>query len=189
MADFKMTLNSNYFESNALNTIRQLWNDQDFSDVTLATVDNQQIKAHKFILSSNSPFFRNILLNNPHQHPLLYLKGIRHRELEMVMQFIYLDECQVGLEELVAFLATGKDLMVNGLQEEHSIEDILKADTANTDQPYSYQKLKQTAPMYKDSNIVTGRDVGDVGKYRCDQCDKIYTQEQGLTRHNSNMKV
>ena len=129
-----MTINSNYFESFALNTIRQLWDDQDFSDVTLATVDNQQIRAHKVILSSNSSFFRNILLNNPHPNPLIYLKGIRHKELEMVMQFIYLGQCQVGQEELNAFIATGKDLAVNGLLEDKILEDNVIPETANTNQ-------------------------------------------------------
>ena len=71
----KLTLNSNNFESNAFNTVRQLWNDHDFADVTLVTVDNKQIRAHKVILSSNSSFFKNPLLNNPHQNPPYLLKG------------------------------------------------------------------------------------------------------------------
>ena len=90
MADGKLNLTSKYFEANAKNTFRKLWNDLDFADVTLATADYQQIRAHKVILSSCSSFFRNILLNNPHQNPLLYLKGIKHKELVLVTQFIYL---------------------------------------------------------------------------------------------------
>ena len=69
---------SNYFETNAFNTIKQLWKDEVFADVTLATVDNKQIRAHKVILSSNCSFFRNLLLNNPHQNPLIYQKDIKH---------------------------------------------------------------------------------------------------------------
>ena len=78
------------FETNAPNTFINLWNDQDFADVTLATVDGQQIKAHKVILSACSQFFRNIFVMNPHQNPLLYLKGIRYKELALVIQFNYL---------------------------------------------------------------------------------------------------
>ena len=63
-----------------------------FTDVTLATVDNQQIEVHKVILSSYSQFFRNILLRNPHPNPLLYLKDIRFKELEMIIKFIYLGQ-------------------------------------------------------------------------------------------------
>ena len=90
MKEVKLNVSSNDFESNSSDTFRQLWNGKDFTDVTLATVDNQQIRAHKVILSSCSPFFKNILLRNPHQDPLFYLKDIRHKELEMILQFIYL---------------------------------------------------------------------------------------------------
>ena len=51
-------------------------NDQAFTDVTLATLDNQHVSAHKIILSSGSTFFKNILVRNLHQNPLIYLKDI-----------------------------------------------------------------------------------------------------------------
>ena len=51
-------------------------NDQAFTDVTLATLDNQHVRAHKIILSSGSTFFKNILVRNLHQNPLIYLKDI-----------------------------------------------------------------------------------------------------------------
>ena len=69
----------NHFEIDIPNAFKQLWKDKDFADVTLATVDDHQIRAHKIILSSCSNFFRNILLNNPHHNPLIYLKDIRYK--------------------------------------------------------------------------------------------------------------
>ena len=81
MTDNTVEMWWNNFETNAHNTFRNLWNDQDFADVTLATVDDQQSRAHKVILSSCSQFFRNIFLKNPHQNPLLYLKDIRYKEI------------------------------------------------------------------------------------------------------------
>ena len=84
MTDNTLELCWDHFETNAPKMFRNLWNDQDFADVTLATVDDQQIRAHKVILSSCSQFFRNIFLMNPHQNPLLYLKGIRYKELALI---------------------------------------------------------------------------------------------------------
>ena len=118
MVDSKILLALNDFDSRAPNTFRKLWNDKDFTDVTLATVDNQQIRAHKVILSFGSQLFRNILLKNPHQNPLLYLKDIRHKEMEMVMKFIYLGQCDLEQCELEDFLAAGKYLEVSGLIED-----------------------------------------------------------------------
>ena len=79
MTDNTLDLHWDQFETNTHNTFQKLWNDQDFADVTLATVDDQQIKAHKVILSSCSELFRNIFLKNPHQNPLVYIKGIRYK--------------------------------------------------------------------------------------------------------------
>ena len=61
----QLTLSSDYFNSIATDTFRELWNDQDFADVTLATMDNHQIKAHTVILSL-SPFFRNMFFTAIH---------------------------------------------------------------------------------------------------------------------------
>ena len=72
------------FETHAANTIKQLWDDQDFKDVTLATMDDHQINAHRVVLSSSSSFFNNILLKNPQKNLLLYLKDIRYNELKLV---------------------------------------------------------------------------------------------------------
>ena len=123
MADDMFIFSSNNIEPP--NTFRHIWNDQNFTDTTLVTGDNQQIQAHKVILSSCSLFFRNILLKNPHQNPLLYLKDIRHKELKMVLQFIYMGQCELGQEELEPFLATGKDLVVIGHFEEVGVDNAI----------------------------------------------------------------
>ena len=40
--------------------------------------------------------------------------------------------CEVQQEDLDVFLATGKDLVVNGLLKEQDIEDIIEPNTFNT---------------------------------------------------------
>ena len=124
MTDNTLELHWDHFETNAPNMFRNLWNDQDFADVTLATVDDHQIRAHKVILSSCSQLFRNIFLMNPHQNPLLYLKGIRYKELALVIKFIYLGQCEVGQYELSDFLTTGSELKVGGLMEDVNLKII-----------------------------------------------------------------
>ena len=106
------------YDQNASSTIRNLWNDEYFADVTLATMDNHQIIAHKVILSSASSFFKNILIRNQHPKPLLYLKDIGHRELESILKFVYLGKCDLQESELELFLSTGKALEISGLSEE-----------------------------------------------------------------------
>jgi len=115
----KFCLRWNDFESNISVAFRELREEKDFFDVTLAC-DDSQIQAHKVILSACSPFFRNVLRRNPHQHPLLYLKGVKYTELLSVLNFMYMGEVNVAQEELNSFLAVAEDLRVKGLTQNNS---------------------------------------------------------------------
>lgn len=110
----KLCLRWNNFESNISGAIRELREDKDFFDVTLAC-DDVQLQAHKVILSACSPFFRTVLRRNPHQHPLFYLKGVKYADLVAVLNFMYHGEVNVNQEELNSFLAVAEDLQVKGL--------------------------------------------------------------------------
>jgi len=110
----KFCLRWNDFESNISLAFRELREDKDFFDVTLAC-DDEQIQAHKVILSACSPFFKTVLRRNPHAHPLLYLKGVKYHDLQSVLQFMYHGEVNVAQEELNSFLAIAEELRVKGL--------------------------------------------------------------------------
>jgi len=115
----KFCLRWNDFESNISVAFRELREDKDFFDVTLAC-DDDQIQAHKVILSACSPFFRTILKRNKHEHPLLYLKGVKYIDLLAVLNFMYHGEVNVAQEELNSFLAIAEDLKVKGLTQSKS---------------------------------------------------------------------
>jgi len=115
----KFCLRWNDFETNISIAFRELREEKDFFDVTLAC-DDSQVQAHKVILSACSPFFRNVLRRNPHQHPLLYLKGVKYKELLSVLNFMYMGEVNVAQEELNSFLAVAEDLRVKGLTQNNS---------------------------------------------------------------------
>ena len=93
----KFCLRWNDFESNVSSAFRDIREEKDFFDVTLACDDDSQIQAHKVIIAACSPFFRNILRKNSHQHPLLYLKGVKYRELISVLNFMYQGEVSFRL--------------------------------------------------------------------------------------------
>jgi len=119
MASEKFCLRWNDFESNISTAFRELRDDKDFFDVTLAC-DDEQIQAHKVILSACSPFFKAVLRRNPHAHPLLYLKGVKYHDLQSVLQFMYHGEVNVAQEELNSFLAVAEELRVKGLTQGQS---------------------------------------------------------------------
>jgi len=117
----KFSLRWNDFEHNISQAFRELRDEEDFFDVTLACED-EQIQAHKVILSAGSPFFRNILKRNKHQNPLLYLKGVKYTDLQYVLSFMYQGEVDVAQEDLNTFLATAEDLGVKGLSRNKTVD-------------------------------------------------------------------
>jgi len=119
MSAEKFCLRWNDFEANISTAFRELREDKDFFDVTLAC-DDDQIQAHKVILSACSPFFRTVLRRNKHEHPLLYLKGVKYIDLVAVLNFMYHGEVNVAQEELNSFLAVAEDLKVKGLTQNGS---------------------------------------------------------------------
>ena len=183
MTDKSIELHWDHFETNAPNTFRNLWSDQDFADVTLATADNRQIRAHKVILSSCSELFRNIFLKNPHQNPLLYLKDIRYKDLAMVMEFIYLGQCVVRQYELQDFLTTGNNLEVGGMIEDVNFKDIeervVDNGTHNTQEPQeSYSNYtdiddttREMSPQNNEREVVLPSNQQEGGRFFCKECN------------------
>ena len=115
----KFCLRWNDFESNISVAFREIREEKDFFDCTISC-GARQIQAHKLILSACSPFFRSILKQNPHQHPLLYLKGVEFNDLQAVLNFMYHGEVNVAQEELNSFLSVAEDLKVKGLTQNNS---------------------------------------------------------------------
>ena len=110
----KFCIQWNDFESHISTAFRDLRGDESFFDVTLA-FDDGQLQAHKVILSACSSFFSRVLHRIIHEHPLLYLKGVKKADLISVLDFMYLGEVNVAEDELSSFLSVAGELQVKGL--------------------------------------------------------------------------
>merc|ERR1712114_24554 len=114
----KFTLRWSQFESTTKESLKSLHEENHLCDVTLLSADDQDIKAHKVVLSGGSPYFQRVLKNNPNDHPLLFMNGINMDVLKAIVAFIYLGEVQVEQDNLEAFMAGATALEVKGLQRE-----------------------------------------------------------------------
>ena len=92
--------------------------EKEFFDVTIACED-EQLQAHKVILSACSPFFRSVLRRNQPANQqgslVLYLKGVTYRDMESVLNFMYHGEVNVAQDDLNSFLAVAEELRVKGM--------------------------------------------------------------------------
>merc|ERR1711997_974887 len=111
----KLCLKWNDFQDITITAFGSLRNDNDFSDITLACEDGEQVEAHKVILAASSPFFQNLLRRNKHPHPLIYMRGVKSEDLVAIVDFLYFGEANVYQERLDAFLTIAEELKLKGL--------------------------------------------------------------------------
>ena len=130
----KFCLNWNDFQKNISSSFQEMRDNLDLADVTLACEDRKQVQAHKFVLSASSPFFKEILLNNKHPHPLIYLKGVKYEALESVLDFLYMGEVNIYQEYLNDFLALAEDLELKGLTGQEPKENVGVQDNIVTEE-------------------------------------------------------
>ena len=52
------------------------------------------------VLSACSPFFRQILSENPHPNPLVYLRGVSYENLVATLNFMYCGEVNISQDTL-----------------------------------------------------------------------------------------
>ena len=85
------------------------------TDVTLVSDDKRKYKAHKLVLSSCSPVFKSIIDDLPTNDSVIYLRGIRHLELEAILQFIYLGLTTFDDKRVNEFLNVASNLEIKEL--------------------------------------------------------------------------
>ena len=115
-SDEKIFLQSNDFRNDVSSAFGELRDDKDFTDVTLACEDGQQVEAHKVVLIASSPFFLNILKRNKHSHPLIYMRGVKSENLTAMVDFFYHGEANVFQDNLDSFLVLAEELQLKGLR-------------------------------------------------------------------------
>ena len=143
MMSEKLCLQWNDFKENAVNAFGSLKDDEDFTDVTLACEDGKQVKAHKVVLASSSPFFQNILRKNKHIHPLIYMRGLKSDDLLSIVDFLYCGEANVYQENLDSFLVIAEELQLKGLMGKSVQGEKVEEESLKTTPP------KKVKPVHK----------------------------------------
>ena len=116
----KLCLKWGEFQENIISSYHNLRRESEYSDVTLVCEEDQYIKAHKIILTACSPFFSTILKKTEHFHPIIYMRGMKAKDLASIVDFVYHREANVYQEDLEGFLSLAEELKVKGLARSQS---------------------------------------------------------------------
>ena len=146
------------------NIIPTMLRDNNHSDVTLVSDDLQQFQAHKYILGIFSPVLKNILLTNPHPNPMIYLQGIKGKDLYNILEFIYLGNSLVDYSAMDRLSQAAEDLQIKQLTNEiikvisqlghnASKEEVIQENSGDdNDQLYKFKERDKTYKRHRDFN-------------------------------------
>ena len=73
-----------FSDARHLHSLRQI---RSFEDTTLVCADGR-IQVHKIILSACSNWFKELLMEQQHDHSLIYFTGLTVADLELIAKFI-----------------------------------------------------------------------------------------------------
>uniref|UniRef100_A0A0K2UCI3 Putative LOC100117648 [Nasonia vitripennis] n=2 Tax=Lepeophtheirus salmonis TaxID=72036 RepID=A0A0K2UCI3_LEPSM len=145
----KLRLKWDQYPQSLVNSFRDLKEEEDFVDVTLAC-NSQQFNAHKVVLSACSPYFRKLLKSNPCHHPIIILRDVVEIDIESLLKFMYNGEVQISEDRIKDFLKTAESLQIRGLAEQFS-KDVMRPLT--------------TSLVHDDRDHPVGAMVGDRDDY------------------------
>merc|ERR1712179_416945 len=194
--DIIYTLKWKNFSPNVKSRVSDVIKEQSFCDVTLVSDDHKPFLAHRYVLSAFSPVLKDILLHNPHSHPLIYLRGVNHQELDSILQFIYFGKASVDHSNMKKFAQAAKDLKIKKLAENitmgnppESFDDLDKNDDIQNED-ISKDNEDQIENEYADIadkiiDYIPGSDEQGSGKqsYKCEECEVTFKHKKSLIRH------
>ena len=157
-------LSWNSFGEHSQDLLKQLLLTNTFADVTLVSDDKCIFKVHKFILNACSPVFQEIFKSDTDQK-CIYLRGVYKRELEAILEFMYIGETKIKQDKVIDFIKVASDFEI---KEVENIFDVYKTD----------QDLKKNIMKNEDTNekknVDCKQDVVDVSDD--DDANRIETE-------------
>merc|ERR1712226_144076 len=98
----------NDFNQNMNNFLSETRQALDIADVTLVCGDKKEFEAHRMVLSAASSFFKGLLRNIKHVHPVIYLKGLEAKTIMAMLDFVYNGAVNIPEEDFNEFFAMAK---------------------------------------------------------------------------------
>jgi len=125
----------------------ELCETEEYTDVTLAA-GTKFFPAHKLVLSICSPYFKHLFKHLGKDKPVIFLKDVDPRHLDLLLQYMYKGEIRVEESELVNVLSTAQALDIRGLSD--------KSGPSSSKVPSVNKSLKRPPPPPPPLSIIPG---------------------------------
>ena len=191
----KMTMNVynltwKHFGVNQDRSLKEIFSNNENADVTLVSGDKVAFLAHKFVLSACSTVLKDLLLSNPHPHPMIYLNGVKKIELDSLLQFMYLGKTQICQSRMEKFFENGRDLHIKQLK-----QTLVKTNESTAKNVSVIDDCGDKSTSMKDDCLIrddfdgerdysVDKEAISIKSYSCEKCEtKVFNSMRELTFH------
>lgn len=108
---------SNYYYYMNNSYFRRMRDEEDLVDITFAC-EGKKLGAHKLVLYSCSPYFKELLKDNKSSHPIFFFHDISFDILKAILEYMYLGEVHITNENLKDFIRVAEALQIRGLSKD-----------------------------------------------------------------------
>lgn len=173
-----LSLNWHTYPDHLRDMMKELFELSEFSDVTLICEDKKQIKAHKNILGASSSCFRDIFKSDKSSNQIIYLRGIKHSEMEPIMQFVYLGEATIHENRTKEFLSVARSLEIEELDQSEYLSEDDKVKYPSYNEKLENNSASEPSIMKCKCKVNLGGQ-----RFACWNCDKDFSSKYDLKRH------
>uniref|UniRef100_T1IQF6 BTB domain-containing protein n=1 Tax=Strigamia maritima TaxID=126957 RepID=T1IQF6_STRMM len=89
---------------------------KEYVDITISC-SRASLKAHKLILAASSPYFKQLIDENPSQNPTIVFNDIEYQDMQLILDFIYTGQMNVPVERMSHVCTASQYLQIRGLCE------------------------------------------------------------------------
>ena len=147
-------------------------------DVTLVTEDGIERESHRIILAAISPFLKDLMLSTKEDDVLIYLDGICHKYLDLVLTvlntgIVYPNNSDETLEFMNTCLALGIN-NINIFNDEISSGEKISND---------FENIGENQTKFVTENTMDCNEEKSLKKLKCVHCDKNFRLRSNLNHH------
>ena len=144
--------------------LKQIWNDQCFTDVTLAFDDEVQIKTNRTLLAAISPVLRGAMKSVSGHNSCIFLFGMDSSTVKSLLEFVYQENINIEKDKLENFINTATKLKIKGFIEanEEEVDNVVISASSVPNESIEIKKGIDILNDIEDYVPVLKTDIGEL---------------------------
>ena len=122
-----------------------------------------------------------MLANNPHTHPMIFLKGMSFQTVHSILEFLYKGEVRIARDSVEEFLSEAEDLQISQFLLDTTEVSSLRPDIGQNSLQTEAGQADKQIKLFRES--ATEKIYKSADRYQCEDCCSSYATRNGVWYH------